>query len=178
MKDADGNYIYDQNDMDIYNKIPKWLAGMTINAQYKQFDFSIYTYGRFGYGTRMETLTYDTSSCRFNQIGIYDFWTYLNPINGHPRPSLEKNSYLAGSSWAWRDLSFVRIKNINLGYTLPLKISRKFYCKSLRMYAAVDNPFLFTNSDYKGIGLDPENCNSEASARPLTTFMFGLNLKF
>jgi len=178
LKDADGNYIYDQNDMDIYNKIPKWLAGMTINAQYKQFDFSIYTYGRFGYGTRMETLTYDTSSCRFNQIGIYDFWTYLNPINGHPRPSLEKNSYLAGSSWAWRDLSFVRIKNINLGYTLPLKISRKFYCKSLRMYAAVDNPFLFTNSDYKGIGLDPENCNSEASARPLTTFMFGLNLKF
>ena len=91
---------------------------------------------------------------------------------------VEKNSYLAGSSWAWRDLSFVRIKNINLGYTLPLKISRKFYCKSLRMYAAVDNPFLFTNSDYKGIGLDPENCISEASARPLTTFMFGLNLKF
>ena len=178
LKDADGNYIYDQKDMDIYNKIPKWLAGMTINVQYKQFDFSIYAYGRFGYGTRMETLTYDTSSCRFNQIGIYDFWTYLNPINEHPRPSLEKNSYLASSSWAWRDLSFIRIKNINLGYTLPLKISRKFYCKSLRMYVAVDNPFLFTNSDYKGIGLDPENCNSEASARPLTTFMFGLNLKF
>ena len=117
-------------------------------------------------------------STRFNQIGIKDFWTYLNPINEYPRPTLEQNSYLSGSSWAWRDLSFVRIKNINLGYTLPKEVSRKFKCNNFRVYVAVDNPFLFTRQDYKGVGLDPENCNSEASARPLTTFMFGLNMKF
>ena len=178
LKDVDGNYIYDQNDMSIHNKIPKWLAGLTISGQYKQFDFSVYAYGRFDYGTRMGTLTYDMGSTRFNQIGIYDFWTYLNPINEYPRPTLEQNSYLSGSSWAWRDLSFVRIKNINLGYTLPKEISHRFRCNNFRVYVAVDNPFLFTRKDYKGIGLDPENCNSEASARPLTTFMFGLNMKF
>lgn len=178
LKDVDGNKIYDQNDMSIYNKIPRWLAGLTISGQYKQFDFSIYAYGRFDYGTRMGTLTYDMGSTRFNQIGIKDFWTYLNPINEYPRPTLEQNSYLSGSSWAWRDLSFVRIKNINLGYTLPKEISHKFKCNNFRVYVAVDNPFLFTTKEYKGVGLDPENCNSEASARPLTTFMFGLNMKF
>ena len=178
LKDVDGNKIYDQNDMTIYNKIPKWLAGLTISGQYKDFDFSIYAYGRFDYGTRMGSLTYDTGSTRFNQIGIYDFWTYLNPINEYPRPTLANNAYLSGSTWAWRDLSFVRIKNINLGYTLPKEVSHKFKCNNFRVYVAVDNPFLFTRKDYKGVGLDPENCNSEAFARPLTTFMFGLNMKF
>lgn len=178
LKDVNGDKIYDQDDMSIYNKIPKWLAGLTISGQYKQFDFSIYAYGRFDYGTRMGSLTYDTGSTRFNQIGIKDFWTYLNPINEYPRPTLANNAYLSGSSWAWRDLSFVRIKNINLGYTLPKEVSHKFKCNNFRVYVAVDNPFLFTHKDYKGVGLDPENCNSEADARPLTTFMFGLNMKF
>lgn len=176
--DKDGNYVYDTEDMTIMNKIPKWLAGLTISAQYRQFDLSIYTYGRFNYGTRMGSITYEASSTRFNQVGITDFWTPENPTNVHPAPDLYANSYLSGSSWAWRDLSFVRIKNINLGYTLPTDISRKFGSKHTRLYLAVDNPFLFTKSDYKGIGLDPENCNSEASARPLTTFIFGLNVKF
>lgn len=176
--DKDANYVYDTEDMTIMNKIPKWLAGVTINAQYRQFDLSIYTYGRFNYGTRMGSITYEASSTRFNQVGITDFWTPENPTNVHPAPDLYANSYLSGSSWAWRDLSFVRIKNINLGYTLPVNVSRKFGSKHTRLYLAVDNPFLFTKKAYKGIGLDPENCNSEASARPLTTFIFGLNVKF
>lgn len=176
--DKDASYTYDDTDKDIYNKIPKWLAGMTVNAQYKQFDFSIYAYGRFDYGSSMSSLTYDTSSTRFNQIGIKDFWTPENPTNTHPRPEMTKIGLLAGSTWVWRDLSFIRIKNINLGYTLPKSISSKFGSKYVRAYLAVDNPFLFTKSAYKGIGLDPENCNSEAAARPLTSFIFGLNVKF
>lgn len=176
--DKDDNNVYDKEDMSLYNRIPKWLAGLTINAQYKQFDLSIYTYGRFDYGTTMGSITYETSSTRFNQVGIKDFWTEDNPTNVHPAPDLYKNSYLSGSTWAWRDLSFVRIKNINLGYTLPKSVTQKFGSKHVRAYLAVDNPFLFTRKDYKGIGLDPENCNSEADARPLTSFIFGLNVKF
>ena len=176
--DKDQNFVYDQEDMSIYNRIPKWLAGLTINAQYKQFDLSVYTYGRFDYGTRMGSITYEASSTRFNQVGIKDFWTEDNPTNAHPAPDIVKNGYLGGSSWAWRDLSFVRIKNINLGYTLPKSVTEKFGSKHVRAYLAVDNPFLFTRKDYKGIGLDPENCNSEDVARPLTSFIFGLNVKF
>jgi TonB-linked SusC/RagA family outer membrane protein len=178
LEDKDQNYVYDTNDMDIYNKIPKWLAGLSMTAQYKNFDFSVYSYGRFDYGARMGTLTYDQSSCRFNQIGIKDFWTEDNPTNVHPRPELYAIGYLSGSSWAWRDLSFVRIKNINLGYTLPSSVIGKIGGKSARVYVGVDNPFIFTKSAYKGIGLDPENCNSEATARPLTTYMIGVNVKF
>lgn len=176
--DKNGDNILDRNDMTIMNRIPKWLGGLTINAQWRQFDFSVYTYGRFDYGTRMGSITYETSSTRFNQVGIHDFWTKENPTNAHPAPDIFANSYLSGSSWAWRDLSFVRIKNINLGYTLPRNMSQKFGSKHVRAYLAVDNPFLFTKSEYKGIGLDPENCNSEANPRPLTSFLFGLNVKF
>jgi len=178
MEDKDGSYTYTTDDMDIYNKIPKWLAGLSVSAQWKNWDMSVYSYGRFDYGARMGTLTYDQSSCRFNQIGIKDFWTADNPTNVHPRAEMVAIGYLSGSSWAWRDLSFVRIKNINIGYTLPKSFIQKFGCKNLRAYMAVENPFLFTKSDYKGIGLDPENCNSEASARPLTTYMVGINIKF
>lgn len=176
--DKDENFLYDQNDLTIYNRIPKWLGGLTVNAQFKQFDFSVYAYGRFDYGTRMGTLTYDQGSTRFNQIGIRDFWTIDNPTNEHPRPEMVSIGLLSGSSWAWRDLSFVRIKNINLGYTIPTAVTKKFGCKGFRAYVAVDNPFLFTSKAYEGIGLDPENCNSEAAARPLTSFMFGINAKF
>lgn len=172
------NYTYGTEDMDIYNKIPKWLAGLSLTAQYKNWDMSIYSYGRFDYGARMGTLTYDQSSTRFNQIGIKEFWTEESPTNLHPRAEMVNIGYLSGSSWTWRDLSFVRIKNINLGYTLPKVLVSKFGGKQVRAYVAVENPFLFTKSDYDGIGLDPENCNSEASARPLTTYMFGLNVKF
>jgi TonB-linked SusC/RagA family outer membrane protein len=178
LEDKNGDFVYDTNDMDIYNKIPKWLAGLSISAQYKNFDFSVYSYGRFDYGTRMGSLTYDQGSCRFNQIGVSDFWTADNPTNACPRPEIAAIGYESGSSWAWRDLSFVRIKNINLGYTLPAAIIGKIGGKSARIYIGVDNPFIFTKSAYKGIGLDPENCNSEASARPLTTYMVGVNVKF
>ncbi len=174
-EDVDESKSLTTEDLFIYNRIPKYLAGLTISANWKQFDFSVYSYGRFDYGGTPGVYTYELGSTRFNQI-TQNFWTKDNPTNDFPRPEMVRMGELSASDFVWNDYSFVRVKNINLGYTLPESASRKIRSQQIRFYLAIDNPFLFTNSSY--VGLDPENSNSEADARPLTTYLIGLNMKF
>ena len=72
--------------------------------------------------------------------------------------------------------SFLKVKNITLGYTFPKSIISKFGCKHLRIYATVTNPFVFTK--YKG--LDPEvagGIDLDVYPRPVS-FQLGVNLNF
>ncbi len=173
--DVNDNKKYDQADLFIYNKIPKWLGGFSTNLEYKQFDLSAYLYSRMDYGDRLGILTFDLGGTRLNQLKG-DYWTPENPTNTQPKPNAVNDGYLMASSFAFRDKSFVRVKNINLGYTIPASLTNKINSNRIRVYLAVDNPYLWTKKEY--VGLDPENANSEAEARPLTTFMIGLNAKF
>ena len=74
------------------------------------------------------------------------------------------------------DASYVKVKNITLGYTFPKSIINKIGCKHLRLYATVTNPFVFTK--YKGF--DPEWANADAkNDGPSTiTYQFGASIKF
>jgi TonB-linked SusC/RagA family outer membrane protein len=173
--DVNDNKKYDQADLFIYNKIPRWVGGFSTNLEYKQFDLGIYLYTRLDYGDRLGILTFELGGTRLNQLKG-DYWTPENPTNVQPKPNAVGDGYLMGSSFAFRDQSFIRVKNINLGYTIPASISNKIRSNKTRIYLAVENPYLWTKDEY--VGLDPENANSEADARPLTTFMIGLNVKF
>lgn len=174
-KDVNDNKKYDQADLFIYNKIPKWVGGFSTNLEYKQFDLGVYLYSRMDYGNRLGILTFELGGTRLNQLKG-DYWTPENPTNAQPKPNAVGDGYLMGSSFAFRDQSFVRVKNINLGYTLPTSLTNRIKSNKIRVYVAVDNPYLWTKDEY--VGLDPENANSEADARPLTTVMIGLNAKF
>lgn len=173
--DVNGNFKYDAEDLFTYNRIPKWIGGFSSNVQYKGWDFSIYTYARLDYGSRLGVLTYDFGSTRFNHLKG-NYWTPTNPSNEQPKPNAVADGLLMASSFAYRDQSFVRIRNINLGFTFPESFLKKIASKGLRAYLALENPYLWTKKEY--VGLDPENANSEVDARPLTTLMFGVNLKF
>jgi len=162
--------------LSIYNKIPKWTGGLSTNLVYKNFDFGIYMYTRQDYGSRIGVLTDQAGCVRYNSINV-DFWTPQNPTNAYPQPTpTATQDLLVNSDYSFRDLSFVRLKNINFGYTLPESVSRKILSKKVRMYLAVDNPYIWTKRDY--VGLDPENCNATSDYRPLTTFLVGINAKF
>jgi TonB-dependent starch-binding outer membrane protein SusC len=174
-EDVNENNRYDAEDLFIYNKIPKWVGGFSSNFEYKNFDLGIYLYTRLDYGDRLGILTYDFGSTRFNHLKG-NYWTPDNPTNVQPKPNPVSDGYLMASSFAFRDKSFVRLKNINFGYTLPTTVTSRIRSNSMRVYLAVDNPYLWTKDEY--VGLDPENANSEGDARPLTTFMIGLNAKF
>lgn len=174
--DANNDKIIDQSDNFIYNRIPNIVGGFNSTFKYKNFDFSFYLYTRLGYGSLIGIITMpDFGTANWNQIN-YNFWTPFNPTNDGPQPALTRDAYAQGSSYAYRDLSFVRLKNINFGYTLSDFLLKKMKINSVRIFVAIDNPFIITKSDY--IGIDPENCNSPVDPRPLKTIALGLNAKF
>jgi TonB-linked SusC/RagA family outer membrane protein len=174
--DVNNNYAYDDSDRFIYNKIPKWTGGLSTGVFYKNFDLNIYLYTRQNYGQTLPMLTNEAGSTRYNHINV-DFWTPDNPTNASPKPRITNpQDLLVQSDYAFRDLSFVRLKNVNVGYTFSKSVIRKFHTDHLRIYFMVDNPYVWTRNDYPG--LDPENCNDYYHHRPLTSFIFGVNLGF
>jgi len=109
-----------------------------------------------------------------NNYGGGNFWgtssTTISETDTSPATSNYSNHYV--------DASFVKVKNITFGYTLPRKLISKAGLSSLRVYMNVLNPFVFT--DYKGF--DPEWASaslSDGSGGPSSvTYQFGVNLKF
>jgi hypothetical protein len=85
------------------------------------------------------------------------------------------NNTLTSDYWVI-DASFVKVRNIQFGYTLPATLTKKFGSSGLRVYLSLDNPFTF--SSYRK-GWDPENTNNNAQYYPtLSTYTLGLSLKF
>lgn len=176
VKDVNQNGKYDQEDQFIYNKIPKFTGGLNTTLKYKNLDLNLYLYSRIGYGQKIGLLTYEAGSSRMNHLDV-DFWTQDNPSNTFPKPvGSNTQPLLEQSDYAYRNLSFLRLKNINLGYTFPAQMIEKIKANRLRVYLAVDNPFVWTFNNFEG--LDPENCYAYDSHRPLTSFVFGLNVSF
>jgi TonB-linked SusC/RagA family outer membrane protein len=101
-------------------------------------------------------------------------WTPENPSANLPRIGGQDNTVV--SSFYIQDVSFLRLKNIELGYTLPKSISKKMNMEKLRVFIGGQNLVTFTGLQY----FDPERANGSQSNRgaPLyKTVTFGLNLK-
>jgi TonB-dependent starch-binding outer membrane protein SusC len=174
--DANNDKVIDQNDLFVYNRIPKMVGGVSSSMKFRNVDFSIYMYTRLGYGKMLGIITMpDFGTANWNQLN-YNFWTPDNPTNDGPKPAETRDAYAQGSSYAFRDLSFIRLKNISLGYTLPGLLTQRLKGNTLRVYVAADNPLVITRKDY--IGIDPENANSPLDARPLRSVIIGINAKF
>jgi len=114
-------------------------------------------------------------SGRVNQYNV-DYWTPDNPTNAFPRPNSNLESPYFGSTLRYFDGSFVKIRNINLGYSFPVELLRDIKIQSLRVYLSAQNPFVFSPYTSKYNGIDPENPTT--STPPFRTFLVGLNVKF
>jgi hypothetical protein len=162
---------------------PKLEAGLSFDAEYKNFDFSIQGFGSFGQkvynGTRSLTERFnDNSNYRY---GV-DPWTPENTGASDPRAVYadERNSYGWTDRWI-EDGSFFRIREITLGYSFRMDPVVK-YMKNLRLAVSVQNVYAFTGYE----GLDPEFSNGyllefgvdgNSYPSPLT-LMFSINAKF
>ena len=110
-------------------------------------------------------------------------WTEENPNKWAAYPRIEtlnmNNTNLQTSDYWLRNASFLRVKNVQIGYTLPKSVSKKAGMESVRIYLSGQNLFSF-NSFYKG--WDPENeigTGDAPSYYPINAiYSFGLNLKF
>ena len=191
--DTDGNGTLDDGDRQILgNGLPSFNYGLNVSATYKNWDFSIYTYGVFG----MKILSY--SKMRMSTMYLSDdSWTPAlledsyaatwspNNTNGTlPRLSHLDNNHNCRISDAWiENGDFFKISNIQIGYTLPRALVQKALIQNARVYFAINN--LATISGYTKYG-DPEvgqgsvlytGLDTGRYATP-RTFQFGVNLTF
>ena len=153
--DVDGSGSIDAGDkMHIGSGIPTYTYGLNVNLGYKGFDFVLYGAGQGG-NHIMPVM---------HRTGFSNNYTwYLEAAeNGtYPHPSKTVGNYVFWSSNA--NLfkgDFFRIKQMQLGYTLPSKLTKKAAISNLRLYVSLDDFFTFTNY----IGLDPETASTNSSS--------------
>jgi TonB-dependent starch-binding outer membrane protein SusC len=186
--------------------IPKFYGGLTFDASYKNFDFSVFLYGTYGnkifnYQERtLESFESSTGSVGIENIGqkYYDnAWTPTNQSNRYAAISANDfNVNTRPSDVYVEDGSYLRLRNLTIGYTIPMKLQTGGDAVKIRVYFTGQNLFTIT----KYTGLDPEigipqgtdyNNTSNTSYRSVTAagvdvgtypsskfYTFGLNVTF
>ena len=169
--------------------VPDFAVGFTNRFNFKGFDLSFFLYGRFGYMLRSQFHTQNNSLAgRYNNLDI-DYWTPNNPTNAYPRPNVNQESAKYASSMEYFDGTFIKVRNINFGYTFTPEAAKKIGMTSLRLYSSIQQPFIFANYRKEHKGIDPEvyvdgeqgvtagSVNANVSPA-VTSFTFGINAKF
>lgn len=178
--DKNGDYAYTASDYEILGSSnPDWTAGMVNSFRIYDFDFSFQLQARYGQTMRADILGWYCPSGVYNGPAVCDYWTPENPEGRFPRPDKDHerfNSYNGSNSLLYVDGSYIKVKNITLGYTIPKNILGKVGMSRARLYATVSNPFIFTKSKYLR-DYDPER--GGADTYPLSKQMvFGINVTF
>lgn len=178
--DVDHNYKIDASDYQVIGHAdPKWTGSLTNNFAYKGFDLSLQMIARWGW-----TIPYGlTGWYRLDGISpspaICDYWTESNQGARYPQPNMDgsEDPHQHDSSLDYFDGSYVKIKNITLGYTFPKQLSRKIFMDNLRVYFTASNPFIFAKCSYlKHYDLEKGGDDDDA---PLSKqFVFGVNITF
>ncbi len=161
--------------------IPTWSGGITNRFSYKGFDLNFFIYARIGQ-TILSGFHRDNNQLagRYQQIKV-DYWTPNNPTNEFPRPNSSQEFPVYNSAIIYFDGSFVKVRNINFGYTFPASITSRIRMQSLRVFTSIQQPFIFSSYRSKYNGVDPETSDGTVSngVTPATRVVtFGLNVKF
>lgn len=192
-KDLDGNGVIDSNDMQplFYSSYPKLFYGLTIGGSYKGFDFSLLFQGAGNYTVRFKEVYAEVLAFELNTPAYFhDRWHRADPYD--PNSEWIKGTWPAtrsindaganyNESSVWRrDASYLRLKNVSLGYTFRSNKLAKAHIQSIRLYANGNN--LFTICDPFVRAFDPEKAVGASSLGfnyPLMrSFNFGVNLVF
>lgn len=159
----DGKITADDEQI-IGNFQPKYEAGLTNRVSYKNFDLSVVAYARMGMKVVVPYLAYNSGlggyayflQGRNNQVKV-DYWTPINPTNAFPKPDGSAQGPVYSSTTSYVDGSFIKVRSINLGYTIPSKLLERAGITSLRVYFTAENPFILYSPFVKaGYGTDPE----------------------
>ncbi len=182
-----GDFIYADTDNDgdvdaddrtiLGNSNPDFSWGFTSDFKYKGFDLSFNLIGKHGVERFNATHRYAAETWGNNLAA------YLRP--GAPRPvwGVGTNSHSRSSSWHVEDASFIRLRNITLGYSLPEKLLENNFLNKVRIYVSALNAFTIT--DYSGY--NPEVSNQGDAVRSgedfgnypsAQSFTLGLNVSF
>jgi TonB-linked SusC/RagA family outer membrane protein len=160
---------------------PDFSYGLSFNASYKNFDINIFAQGVQGNKlfNAVKRTTYSASGPSYNKlVGILDAWSPENPGGKVPIISTsDNNGNFNASDFYIENGSYLRLRNITLGYSLPTSVTKKLKTGSIRIYGTANN--LFTITDYSGfdpeIGMD--NNGLDVGRYPQArSFILGLSL--
>lgn len=161
--DRGANSIDDHGDLEVIgNTTPRYEYGLRLGADYKGFDFSIFFQGvgkRDMWGSSSSTLSgFNTGDGAIAKRFSTDYWTPERTNAFYPRAWNLANSTdalnMCKSDRYLLDMSYLRIKNITVGYTLPVNITKKAWIQKARIYGTLENFFTFDHLDDTPV--DPE----------------------
>ncbi|NHN24803.1 TonB-dependent receptor [Flavobacterium jejuense] len=180
-KDSNGDGVINSDDRIFIGKpIADYTLGFNINLKYKNFDFVGYSYASVGNDM---IRNYERTENKLNKLNyILGRWTGEGTSNDVPRVTAGASSNNVFSDYFVEDASFLRIQNIQLGYSLPSSLIEKVKLTKVRLYASVNNVYTFT----KYRGFDPAANSGDPISGGIDygfypnprTYMLGLNVNF
>lgn len=183
---TNGDDVIDDADRTMIGKgIPDWTFGLNLGFNWKGIDFSMLLQGQVGCDIFNVTRRTDLYYINLPK-SVLNRWTGEGSTNEYPRFSFDSanENYRVSDYWL-EDGSYLRARNIQLGYTLPSKITRKAMIERVRLYVQAENAFTLT----RYTGCDPEvnggnsgygtEAGIDRGVYPQSrTLTFGLNLNF
>lgn len=182
--DLNDDGVVDEKDKAyLGSRIPKYNFGLNLGFDIKGFDFNMLVQGVAGVQGMLSVY----AGYAFYQEGNIQKWQMdgcwnVQQDNRYPEyPRLEVMSNAGSnntltSDWWVRNASFVKVRNIQMGYTLPEKVTNKAGIERLRFYLTLDNPLAF-HGYYKG--WDPETTSNNGQYYPtMSTYTFGISVNF
>ncbi len=153
LDDVDGDGVITPADRVILGSdVPDFFGGLTNRFEYRGLEFSFFLFFRQG---QMISSRFHGSNnslfARYNNLDV-DYWTVDNPTNANPRPNENQESPRNGSTLTYFDGSFVKLRNVQLGYNLPDNLISRLGLSRLRVYVSGQN--LWFTSKYESF--DPE----------------------
>lgn len=173
-----GVHKYSEKDKQILGHTsPDYIFGLNNSFTYKNFDLSVFVMARYGQTIKSDLIGWYTASqsATINQPSGIDYWTENNQGAYFPAAG-SGNKQTVMSALTYRDGSFIKVKNITLGYSIPKQIIKKALMEKCRLYVTAYNPFLYVK-DKQLKDTDPETNGSDSF--PLyKQFVFGVIITF
>jgi TonB-dependent starch-binding outer membrane protein SusC len=178
-KDLNNDGVVNSLDQDwIGTYLPKLEYGLRVNLGYKNFDFSVFGSGVAGRKGVDGYIYYNNfvESRENAASGTLNAWTPSNKGTDIPAATItDNNSEKRMSDYLLRNNSYFKLRNLQLGYNLPVDIIKKAGMTQLRVYFQGENLFWITPKGY--IGADPERTDINRIPVP-TSYSFGLSASF
>ncbi|WP_210521810.1 SusC/RagA family TonB-linked outer membrane protein [Hymenobacter terricola] len=165
VQDVNNDGKIDGSDRQVVgSRQPKFEAGLTNRFRFMGFDMTIVALTRVG-ATVVDPYSfgpsyYATNTGRRNQLN-FDYWTPTNPSNEYPEPdnSTRPNEWPTyGSTLGYHSGTFIKVRSIDLGYTLPGAWAKSAFMSSARIYIQVQNPYIWAKDAYfqRNKAIDPD----------------------
>lgn len=170
--DAADNTINDDDRVYAGSGMAEWEAGLILNAEYKGFDISAQLF--YSYGNEVFNGSKLFAYAMNRHKDLYYMWTPQNLNSDIPtgRTNSEHDNWRGRTDYFLEDGTYLRIRNLSLGYTIPKNFIKGI--DNMRWYVTAQNPFTFTKYD----GYDPEIGGNGVSTRGIDKGVYPVTRKF